>query len=108
MTAKNLNFFTCIYVHNYSLHIYGICEILRNFKLNDFLSNCIKQRTTSIKYWQMLKNSEKLRKNNFFVLFHRSFWWETVLTNFDFIKNFDFILTYKPYQKRLLSTQNQF
>ena len=56
----------------------------------------------------MLKNLEKPEKINFFVLFSTSFWWETILTNFDFIENFDFILTYKPCQKQLLSNQNQF
>ena len=31
-----------------------------------------------------------------------------MLKIFHFIENFDFILTYKPYQKQLLSNQNQF
>ena len=30
------------------------------------------------------------------------------MTNFDFIENFDFILTCQPYQKQFLSNQNQF
>ena len=29
-----------------------------------------------------------------------------ILSKFDFIENFDFILTYKPYQKQILSNQN--
>ena len=33
----------------------------------------------------------QIKKELFF--FSRNFWWETILTNFNFIESFDFILT---------------
>ena len=105
---ENSNFlraFTyAIILRTWSQHICDIYEIPRNFELKEFFLKLYK--TTYYEY-KILTDAQKFRKIkkriNFLFFFFWSFWLETILTNFDFTKNFDFILTYKLYQKQLLS-----
>ena len=74
----------CYFLLNYRTHFYH-CNYLRSLKSNK----------TAHKILIAAQKLKKLYKNLNSFVFERKFLMKTILTSFDFMQNFDFILTYK-------------
>ena len=62
-------FMYAIILRTWLQHICDIYEILRNFELKDFLSNCIKQHTSRTKILTNTKKFRKIKKDLIFLFF---------------------------------------
>ena len=89
----------CLCINNDDL-MHNKCYFLLDYRTHFYHCNYLRSLKSNKTVHKILIAAEKLKKKyiNLYV-FVRKFLMTTILTSFDFMQNFDFILTYRIYQK---------